>query len=80
MFWLVAIGLAVAACSRRLPPFAEPVDGQAVYDFAEILSADTEQYAEQIADAVEAQTAAEVIVYTQVGGAGSDPGGRGRPP
>jgi uncharacterized membrane protein YgcG len=47
------------------PPFPEPVDDQAVYDFANILTPATEQVAEQVIDAIEAQTKAEVVVYTQ---------------
>jgi uncharacterized membrane protein YgcG len=42
------------------------VDGQAVYDYAGIFTAGTIQHAEQIVDAIEAQTKAEVIIYTQV--------------
>ena len=77
LVWLLGIGLGAASAG---PPFAERVDGQAVYDNAGILSADTEEYGEQIAGAVEAQTGAEVVVYTQTGllrlGSG---GGRGCP-
>ena len=47
------------------PPFPEPVDGQAVYDYAEVLTPTTERQAEQIIDAIEAQTKSEVVVYTQ---------------
>ena len=47
------------------PPFPEPVDNQAVYDFAGVLTPSTEKLAEQIIDAIEAQTKAEVAVYTQ---------------
>jgi len=70
LVWLVTVGLGAASAG---PPFPEPVDGQAVYDTAGILSDDTELYAEQIAGAVEAQTGAEVVIYTQPGTAGSDP-------
>jgi uncharacterized membrane protein YgcG len=88
LLWLVAIGLGpVTAASVGPPstaydhhgapppgpPFPEPVDDQAVYDYADILAPDTERYAEQIADAVESQTGAEVVVFTQVGAGGSDP-------
>ncbi|MEO8437764.1 MAG: TPM domain-containing protein [Chloroflexota bacterium] len=47
------------------PPFPEPIDGQAVYDYAGVLSPETEVQAEQIVDAIEAQTKAEIAVYTQ---------------
>ncbi len=47
------------------PPFPEPVDGQAVYDYAGVFDASTIVQAEQIIDAIEAQTKAEVVVYTQ---------------
>lgn len=71
--WLLAVtaGGAMAAdpsAPPAGPPFPEPVDGQAVYDFAGIFSATTVQRAEQIIDAIEAQTRAEVVVYTQAGG------------
>ena len=52
------------------PPFPEPVDGQAVYDFAGVFNANTVVQAEQIVDAIEAQTRAEIVVYTQ--GHGTD--------
>ena len=47
------------------PPFPEPVEDQAVYDYAGVLDASTVLQAEQIIDAIEAQTKAEVVVYTQ---------------
>jgi uncharacterized membrane protein YgcG len=47
------------------PPFPEPVDGQAVYDTAELFTPETRAQAESIIDAIEAQTKAEVVVYTQ---------------
>ena len=47
------------------PPFPEPIDGQAVYDYADVLQPETVTLAEQIIDAVEAQTKAEVVLYTQ---------------
>ena len=47
------------------PPYPEPVDGQAVYDYAGVLEPETDHQAEQIIDAIEAQTRAEVVVYTQ---------------
>ncbi len=50
------------------PPFPEPVDGQAVYDYAGILRPDTVKLAEQFVDVIEDQTQAEVVVYTQAMG------------
>jgi uncharacterized membrane protein YgcG len=47
------------------PPFPDPVDDQAVYDFAGILSPDAVVQAETTIDAIEARTGAEVVVYTQ---------------
>ena len=47
------------------PPFPEPVDGQAVYDYAGVLDPGIEAQAERIVDAIEAQTKAEIVVYTQ---------------
>src|SRR5689334_2617210 len=69
-------GVALAASARPAgasatpvpppgPPFPEPVDNQAVYDFAGVLSPTTEQQAELVIDAIESQTKAEVVVYTQ---------------
>ena len=48
------------------PPFPPPVDGQAVYDTAGILSPATIANAEATIDAIEARTAAEIVVYTQL--------------
>jgi uncharacterized membrane protein YgcG len=50
------------------PPYPDPVDGQAVYDYAGVFSATTKAQAEQIVDAIEAQTKAEIAVYTQATG------------
>jgi uncharacterized membrane protein YgcG len=47
------------------PPFPEPVDNQAVYDFAGVLSPATKEQAELVVDAIEGQTKAEVVVYTK---------------
>ncbi len=68
--WLVAVAAGpVAAASppppAAGPPFPAPVDGQAVYDYAEVLTPTTESQAEAIIDAIEAQTKSEVVVYTQ---------------
>ena len=48
------------------PPFPEPVDGQAVYDNAGILSEAATANAEATIDAIEDRTAAEIVVYTQL--------------
>jgi uncharacterized membrane protein YgcG len=48
------------------PPFPPPVDGQAVYDTAGILSDGAIADAEATIDAIEARTAAEIVVYTQL--------------
>ena len=47
------------------PPFPDPVDGRAVYDTADILSAATEAEVERIIDGIEDRTGAELVVYTQ---------------
>ena len=48
------------------PPFPEPVEDQAVYDFAGILSSDAIVEAEATIDAIEARTGAEVVVFSQL--------------
>ena len=48
------------------PPFPDPVDQQAVYDFAGILSPEAIVDAEKTIDAIEARTGAELVVYTQL--------------
>jgi uncharacterized membrane protein YgcG len=62
--------LALLACSATValaagPPFPDPVDERAVYDEADILSAETESTLETRIDAIEARTGAEIVVYTQ---------------
>jgi uncharacterized membrane protein YgcG len=62
--------LALLACSATValaagPPFPDPVDERAVYDEADILSAETEATLEARIDAIEAETGAEIVVYTQ---------------
>ena len=47
------------------PPFPDPIDDQAVYDYAGVFQPETVRLAEQIVDAIEGQTKAEVVVYTQ---------------
>ncbi len=48
------------------PPFPDPVDGQAVYDTAGILSEGAIADAEATIDAIETRTAAEIVVYSQL--------------
>jgi uncharacterized membrane protein YgcG len=62
----VVAGIASAASPPPAgPPYPDPVDGQAVYDFADVIGPEAEQTAERIIDAIEAQTKAEVVVYSQ---------------
>ncbi len=63
---LALLLLAPGAMRAAGPPFPDPVEGQAVYDTAGILSAGTIANAEAVIDAIEARTAAEVVVYTQL--------------
>jgi uncharacterized membrane protein YgcG len=48
------------------PPFPAPVNNQAVYDKAEVLTAAVIDRTEQQIDAIEARTGAEIVVYTQL--------------
>ncbi|CAN5480612.1 hypothetical protein BH20CHL7_BH20CHL7_18040 [soil metagenome] len=48
------------------PPFPDPVDGQAVYDYAGVFSAATIAQAESMIDVIESRTSAELAVYTQM--------------
>ena len=66
---LALLSLTAAAAMAAGPPFTDPVDDQAVYDTAGILSPDAEAQLEATIDRVEADTGAELVVYTQV-----DPG------
>jgi uncharacterized membrane protein YgcG len=50
------------------PPYPEPVEDQAVYDFAGVFRPETITQAENIVDAIESQTGVEVVVYTQAMG------------
>ncbi len=47
------------------PPFPDPVNQQAVYDFAGVFTPETIASAETTIDEIEARTGAEVVVYTQ---------------
>lgn len=50
------------------PPYPRPETDRAVYDFAEVFSADTIAAAEATIDAIEARTGVEIAVYSQVTG------------
>ena len=64
--FVLALGLALPALAAEPgPPFPDPVDGQAVYDTAGLFSQETRDQAELIIDAIESQSKAEVVVYTQ---------------
>lgn len=55
----------VALAASPGPPFPEPENDRAVYDFAGIFRSATIGEAESIIDAIETRTGAEVVVYTQ---------------
>src|SRR4029079_6158125 len=62
----LALGLALPALAAEPgPPFPDPVDGQAVYDTAGLFSQETRDQADLIIHAIESQSKAEVVVYTQ---------------
>ena len=63
---LVLIGLLPALVIAAGPPFPDPVNDQAVYDTADVLTAETKAKVEAAIDKVEAETGAEVVVYTQL--------------
>ena len=63
---VAAIGLLPALAIAAGPPFPDPVDNQAVYDTAGVLTAETIARVEAAIDKVEADTGAEVVVYTQL--------------
>ncbi len=63
--WLLAVGSAVAAPPPG-PPFPDPVAGQRVYDYAGIFSDGLVLGAESIVDSIEADSGAQIVVYTQV--------------
>ncbi|MBA3851059.1 MAG: DUF2207 domain-containing protein, partial [Chloroflexi bacterium] len=48
------------------PPYPDPVDGQVVYDFADVLAPATEAVATSTIAGIEERTGAELVVYTQV--------------
>ncbi len=69
---LAAIGLVPAFALAAGPPFPDPVNNQAVYDTAGVLEASTIATVEAQIDQIEADTGAEIVVYTQLvdGGVG----------
>ena len=62
---LVLIALVPGAMAAG-PPFPDPVDNQAVYDTAEVLTAETEATVEAAIDRWRPGPGAEVVVYTQL--------------
>ena len=66
---LALLPLTAAAALAAGPPFPDPVEDRAVYGTADILSDGAEAQLEETIDRVEADTGAELVVYTQV-----DPG------
>ena len=71
--WSFAMTAGVASAASPTapppgPPFPQPIEGQAVYDFAGVLSPGAIASAESTIDAIEARTAAEIVVYTQDSG------------
>jgi uncharacterized membrane protein YgcG len=69
---VAVLGLALlpAIALAQVPTFPPPVNGQRVYDTAEVLRAATREKAEAIADAIEERTGAQVAVLTRL----TDPG------
>ena len=65
--WLLLLLVApvMAAAPPAGPPFPDPVFDQVVYDYAEILSPQTEARATEIIVGIEHRVGAEVVVYTQ---------------
>jgi uncharacterized membrane protein YgcG len=66
---LALLSVTAAAAIAAGPPFPEPVEDQAVYDTADILSDAVEAELESVIDNVESRVGAELVVYTQM-----DPG------
>jgi len=61
----VAAGVALGANPPAGPPFPAPTNDVVVYDYAEILSPETEAAATSTIVAIENRVGAEVVVYTQ---------------
>ncbi len=62
---LLLLALAATVTLAAGPPFPDPVNGQAVYDTADMLSPETEAVLEDRIDAIESDTGAEIVVYMQ---------------
>ncbi|MBA2265854.1 MAG: TPM domain-containing protein, partial [Chloroflexi bacterium] len=62
---LVLTALAATATLAAGPPFPDPVNEQAVYDTADMLSTGAEVRLEGLIDGIETRTGAEIVVYTQ---------------
>ncbi len=63
---VAAVLLLPVVAAAAGPPFPDPVDGQAVYDNAGILSESAIANAEATIDTIEERTAAEIVVYTEL--------------
>jgi uncharacterized membrane protein YgcG len=63
--WLLLAGASLAAPPPG-PPYPDPVDNQAVYDYAGVFANETIVSAEKTIDEIEDRTGAEIAVYTQV--------------
>ena len=63
---IAALALVPSLALAAGPPFPEPVDNQAVYDTAGVLDPATIARVEAQIDQVEAETGAEIVVYTQL--------------
>ncbi|HYH91884.1 MAG TPA: TPM domain-containing protein [Candidatus Saccharimonadales bacterium] len=69
--WMAALAgapgvvAAEASAPPAGPPYPDPVDGQAVYDFGGMFTPSAIEQAEFVIDAIEGQTRAEIVVYTQ---------------
>ncbi|MDQ3345199.1 MAG: TPM domain-containing protein [Chloroflexota bacterium] len=59
------LALTAIATLAAGPPFPDPVDDQSVYDTADMLSSQAESSVEDRIDSIEADTGAEIVVYTQ---------------
>lgn len=62
---LALLALSAGLAQAAGPPFPDPVDGQAVYDTADLLSGEVETRIDARIDEIEARTGAEIVVYTQ---------------
>jgi uncharacterized protein len=67
---LLGLALVPTIALAQVPTYPPPVDGQRVYDEAEVLRAATRERAESIAAAIEERTGAQLAIYTRV----TDPG------